>query len=270
MDEKGPEIRSIRDAIDLAFNPPINKDQLEKYAREEKDRFDQMGADAYFDDIARKKILQEQEEEILRKGREFLHARVDIAEHRSVHDELTGLPNRAFLEEVYPKLLAQAERYKHPLTELGLDLDDMKKINDEFGHRAGDAFLVEVAGVLEKALRGSDLAARVGGDEFRIVLPETDEEEGRKVAERIREEINSIEFLDKVRVRGPFNISNAFTVSIGIADYNPKLQGANTKTLRDRADVALYNSKRDAEGNRLKNRVTVYKEGMTIPPGARK
>lgn len=101
----------------------------------------------------------------------------------SMHDQLTGLYNRAFFEEEM-KRLDRGRSY--PITMLSADLDDLKLVNDSMGHDAGDKLLVKAANILKKSVRGSDILARVGGDEFTVILPRTDPETGEEIAARIR------------------------------------------------------------------------------------
>ncbi len=102
----------------------------------------------------------------------------------SMHDQLTGLYNRAFFEEELSRL-SQSREY--PIALITADLDDLKLINDSLGHNAGDLLLKAVAGILRKSIRGEDILARVGGDEFAVILSKTDEAEAEKIAARIRE-----------------------------------------------------------------------------------
>jgi diguanylate cyclase (GGDEF)-like protein len=121
----------------------------------------------------------------------YLRQRVILEEWSSRHDELTGLPNtRAFLERAEVEL-ARARRYGGPLTAAYIDLDNFKAINDQCGHRAGDATLRVVASLLQRSARASDMTARIGGDEFVVLMPETDGEGARALLERLRIELES-------------------------------------------------------------------------------
>ncbi len=103
-------------------------------------------------------------------------------ERLSREDSLTGVANRRAWDEALIRASAEAERTGRPLSVLLLDIDRFKHINDEFGHRRGDEVLQEVAGCLAKRIREADLLARVGGDEFAVLCPDTGPEESRHLA----------------------------------------------------------------------------------------
>jgi len=104
----------------------------------------------------------------------------------SLHDSLTGLYNRAYFESELARL--EGSRY-YPITIISADLDGLKLINDTLGHKEGDRFLIAGAAVLKNALRSSDILARVGGDEFALILPQTDRSAGEEIIQRIRERV---------------------------------------------------------------------------------
>lgn len=108
-------------------------------------------------------------------------------------DELTGLNNRRHFEQLFLTEIDRSKRYEHPLSLLMLDIDHFKQINDTYGHIVGDEALKEVAHTLNRSLRATDISARLGGEEFCVLLPETNELEARQVAERILEEIRKLE-----------------------------------------------------------------------------
>lgn len=107
-------------------------------------------------------------------------------EYLSLHDQLTGLYNRAFFEEELNRLSGARE---YPITMISADLDDLKLINDTMGHQKGDQMLQAAAEVLKQSLRSSDILARVGGDEFMGILPRTDKKVGEDIIERIKEHV---------------------------------------------------------------------------------
>jgi diguanylate cyclase (GGDEF)-like protein len=145
-------------------------------------------------------------------------------------DPLTGLYNRRFAEQRLAAEVARSERKGHPLTVLTLDLNNFKEINDTFGHPAGDQVLQEFAARLNKVIRGSDLAVRLGGDEFLVVLPECTLDQLKLVLDRLR----SFE-LDWQGHKIPV------TFSAGWKDYE---MGDRPEEMLARADQALYTSKR--------------------------
>ena len=146
-------------------------------------------------------------------------------------DPLTGLHNRRYAQDRLVAEMARAQRQKSSLTVLMIDLDDLKRINDRWGHGAGDAVLKAFGARLDKAIRGSDLAVRIGGDEFLIILPECDRSQVQFVLERLSE--LEVQFESQ-------NIS--FRFSVGSADYQP---GETPEQLLKRADDALYVEKQN-------------------------
>ncbi|MGQ4879104.1 putative bifunctional diguanylate cyclase/phosphodiesterase [Billgrantia sp. LNSP4103-1] len=166
------------------------------------------------------------------------HAR--RAEYLAFHDNLTGLPNRAFFSHLLTKHMQQARRYDKPLALLFLDLDRFKAINDSLGHDAGDELLQEVSRRLGQAVRESDTVARLGGDEFVILLPETSR------PSQITQVANKI----LAAVGTPFTLVGQefrITVSIGIARY--PADGEDEQTLMKHADVAMYHAKEEGKNN---------------------
>ena len=127
----------------------------------------------------------------------------------SLHDSLTGLYNRAYFESELARL--EGSRY-YPITIISADLDGLKLINDTLGHKAGDLFLVAGAAVLKKALRSSDIIARVGGDEFALILPQTDRFAGEEIIQRIYERVQAYNRQNKGM---PLSISVGLAISEG-------------------------------------------------------
>ncbi len=163
---------------------------------------------------------------------------------KSIQDSLTGLANRRHMEEILQRQFYRMLRYNTPCSLIMLDVDHFKKFNDTYGHDMGDFVLKELGGYLKKNSRGEDLACRYGGEEFIIILVDTDIDQARKKAERLREDIAqviSIPYLsDKLHV----------TVSIGVATC-PQ-HGQNSAELLKAADTALYQAKKNG-----RNRVEV-------------
>ena len=120
--------------------------------------------------------------------RDFTKALLRVFRHGSgvvFRDSLTGLYNRQFFTEVAEKEIARARRHKRPLALAFFDIDNFKRINDTRGHQAGDELLQQIAGAILENCRNSDLAARWGGDEFVILLPETSQAGAQLLADRI-------------------------------------------------------------------------------------
>ena len=176
-----------------------------------------------------------------RLKREIKNAQEKIA-MMSIRDELTGLYNRRYFNEVVEKEVSRAMRYQTDLVLCMIDLDYFKKINDTYGHLAGDMTLSEIAGMLKKCVRESDLCCRYGGEEFTVIMTNTDTNGAEKVSERFRKMVAHRLF--------QYNSSKFHcTVSVGIAAYKPELKQSSTELL-EAADYALYKAK--AQGrNRL-------------------
>lgn len=156
-------------------------------------------------------------------------------------DPLTGLANRRVFEDRICSMMDSAQRYGHSLSMISMDLDYFKEVNDNFGHQRGDDVLKAVAGVLRKCVRTTDLLVRMGGDEFLIVLDNTDRNSARMLAERLCEKVEGLD----VKV----SENKKLGVSIGLTQLE------NKESLRDwleRTDDILYHAK--AEG---KSRVAV-------------
>ena len=183
----------------------------------------------------------------IRKKRytERLRDSVQLSIEAAVTDPLTGLYNRRYMETHVGTLVDQAAARNKPLSVLVLDIDYFKSINDTYGHDAGDDVLQDFAIRIRKSIRGIDLACRYGGEEFVVVMPETDMAVATMVAERLRRRIASEPFPIQ---KGTRTID--VTISIGIAALAPDDDAA---AVIKRADQALYRAKRDG-----RNRVVPY------------
>ncbi|MGK2850434.1 MAG: GAF domain-containing protein [Candidatus Limnocylindrales bacterium] len=151
-------------------------------------------------------------------------------------DPLTGFYNHRFLHERLGEEVVRSQRGRRPLSVLMLDLDDFKLVNDTFGHLFGDRVLTWTAELIRSSLRASDIPARYGGDEFAVILPETDADEARVVADRILEAFRDRPFVGEQR--GPVPIA----ASIGVATF--PADGRTGTELIAAADAALYIVKR--------------------------
>lgn len=167
--------------------------------------------------------------------------------YQSMRDPLTGLYNRRYLEDFLLKQIHQSERTKSPISLLMLDLDHFKKINDTYGHDAGDVALKELGKILQEDIRVGDIAARYGGEEFIVAFYNTDEKTIKTRAESIREAVSRLQVKYGAQPVGPI------TVSIGVAVY--PTDGRNTNELIESADKALYFAKTNG-----KNRIVLYSE----------
>jgi len=176
-------------------------------------------------------------------GREILSFSKDISDRKRIeeqieylayHDEVTGLPNRALFNDRLTVALAQARRFNRIVSVMFLDLDHFKRINDTLGHRVGDLLLEGVGSRLRECVRMSDTVARIGGDEFTILLPELSHEEGAaRVAQKILEHLST-----RFTLEGHHVYCSA---SIGIAFLGK--DGDDAEALLKNADSAMYRAK---------------------------
>ncbi len=158
----------------------------------------------------------------------------EAAEQLARTDELTGLSNRRAFFEMGEKLFQRAQRFDDKLTLLMFDIDHFKKINDQYGHAAGDRVLQSLGGLLKQTSREIDVVGRLGGEEFALILPETDLAGATELAERLCQNISSL----LIRTA---NTSIKFTISIGIAELKARHKSLDDILLQ--ADKALYTAK---------------------------
>ncbi|MEA2428461.1 MAG: hypothetical protein QOF37_2089 [Thermoleophilaceae bacterium] len=172
----------------------------------------------------------------------------------AVTDALTGLANRRGFQELIETELERARRSGQPLSLVIGDLDHFKALNDRFGHAAGDRALEQLALILDTAKRRIDTAARIGGEEFAVVLPDSDQHAAYILAERMRREVRETFMYE------PYEL----TISLGVATFPP--HGSTVETLLAHADEALYAAK--ALG---RDRTVLYREDLddsvAAPPG---
>lgn len=188
--------------------------------------------------LARISLVEANEEleERVQERTKALEAREAEMELLATHDPLTGLFNRRALESRVLEEVNRVNRYGHPLSVLMLDIDFFKKINDGFGHIAGDIVLVELARLLQRTLRNTDVIARYGGEEFVILLPMTGKREATQLAERLCQIVaeHDVDTGNGQIVR--------ITVSIGVAAIETK-GNSRWDVLIDAADRAMYEAK---------------------------
>ena len=163
----------------------------------------------------------------------------------SITDALTKLYNRRYFENVSEREFLRAVRYKTPLTFAVIDIDFFKKINDTYGHQCGDMILKEVAYVINESFRKTDYVFRYGGEEFVVILTDTDENSALCPIERLRERVEKSEFdFDGQKVKA--------TISVGFS--SDTLNSENAYDLFGRADKALYVAKENG-----RNQVRIYR-----------
>ncbi|HJY29450.1 MAG TPA: diguanylate cyclase [Pyrinomonadaceae bacterium] len=160
-------------------------------------------------------------------------AYLDVCEEAAFTDHLSGLANRRRFERQLEREVGRVERFGHPFTLLMLDIDSFKNLNDSFGHDAGDDAIRRLSKVLREGTRGIDLAARIGGEEFAVLLVETGKEGGLEVAERLRAAIKALELPQAGHI----------SASFGVAECPRDAQTA--ADILKAADVALYEAKRN-------------------------
>jgi diguanylate cyclase (GGDEF)-like protein len=177
-------------------------------------------------------IRLKRERDQLRASAEAAKASAEMAHEQAVTDALTGLLNRYGLQRTLQHEQAEARRYQRPLSCVLIDLDHFKTVNDTYGHAAGDIALQQIAGILTKAVRGSDMVFRYGGEEFLVLLPETNLEGAMALAEKIR-------LAADAQLFGGGHIF-PLTLSAGVASLFDHESGHD---MIARADMALYNAK---------------------------
>jgi diguanylate cyclase (GGDEF)-like protein len=165
-----------------------------------------------------------------------MHGYAEKQRQEAVLDPLTGIYNRRLLDDRLSGEMARSERHNCPLTVVAFDLDGFKPINDQYGHAAGDLVLKSFADRLKRITRGSDVAARTGGDEFLLILPDCRPNQVERVLDRLK------------GVRVPVgNNDLSFGFSVGCAEYQP---GEAIRDLLERADQELYRDKRARRAQR--------------------
>ena len=168
----------------------------------------------------------------------------DLLRLLSETDEMTSLKNKRSFNETLSREIKKAARYSRKFSILLIDADNLKEVNDGFGHGAGDQLIKVLANTMKESLRTSDVVARIGGDEFVVLLPEADRKHALEAGERIRSSTANTSFdRDGQRVD--------MTVSIGIASFPD--DGESLEEIMENADRALYKSKKTG-----RNRVTPY------------
>lgn len=190
------------------------------------------------------------QQHVLKLLRNQIRPRIDNLYELAVLDPLTGLYNRRFVEDRLRSEIARAKRHSEPLMVLASDLDDLKQINDRLGHAAGDLVLTELAHRIRKAVRGSDFAVRMGGDEFLVLLPGCPPEKVKVVLSRL----------------APFEMDFGgekigVSSSAGYAQYQP---GDTVEQLLGRADRALYAAKAARRVRALESHQVTSNEGTLL------
>ena len=158
-------------------------------------------------------------------------------------DGLTGLYNRRYFFELAVREFNMSARYQHKLTIILFDVDGFKQANDTFGHDLGDRILAQIAQVAAAQIRDVDILARYGGDEFIILLPQTDTKQAFLVAERIRENVSTIS------METGNNVPLSVTLSMGVAELQTSPQDKSIEEVIRHADQALYKAKKNGRNH---------------------
>lgn len=154
----------------------------------------------------------------------------------ATHDEKTGLYNNKFFETILDMEIEKAKRGQEKLSMIITDIDFFKKINDTYGHMKGDEILKCLAQIIKKQIRKSDIATRFGGDEFIILLPETDQKKAISISNRLKQAVSSNQLLKKYNLH----------MSYGVTEYK---KNDTKRKFKERADKALYQAKNTGRGS---------------------
>lgn len=176
--------------------------------------------------------------------------RMALLEEESITDPLLGIYNRRYMDRRLATEIGRAKRYGLPLSVLMVDIDHFKKVNDVYGHQAGDLVLGYVGELILGVIRDADIAARYGGEEIVIIAPDSTAKAGRELAERLRNNIGSHELVLSSESRAKQAVR--VFVSIGVAELDE--QTSTAQQLIENADAALYEAKETG-----RNRVKTYK-----------
>jgi two-component system cell cycle response regulator len=207
----------------------------------------EMGVNDYLTRPVDKNELTARVRTQLRKKRyqDRLRHNVQLSLEMAITDQLTGLHNRRYMARHLDSLISNAQKSNKPLAFLIMDIDHFKSVNDTHGHDIGDEVLREFANRISANIRGIDLACRYGGEEFVVVMPDTDVDFAYTIAERLRQGVETTPF-EISRMPGSLKV----TISIGIA---ASLGGDdNAEKLLHRADQALYRAKREGRNRVIK------------------
>lgn len=178
------------------------------------------------------------------------HRKAEAYQRMSLTDPLTGLPNRRYLADRLFEEVERSKRYSTPMSFMIIDVDRFKEYNDFYGHTNADRVLVKTAQILRSSIRAIDMSARFAGDEFCIVLPETDLHASARIAERLRHAVSEAEFQSE---QG--DVMRRVTLSIGVSSFSPSRQ--SPLEIIEAADRALYQAKM-----RGRNCVSIYEDAI--------
>jgi len=237
--------------LEIATNIKDVTEGVEKKLEESSSEYDNSikNLDSYADrvdenimnELERIKCINQSLKDELEAARRVLEKQKSAIENireLSLRDQLTGLYLRRHMKDVLDDLLYNFNRYKKVFSVIMMDLDNFKDINDTYGHLAGDEVLKTVASILKRYTRQSDISFRYGGDEFIVLLPETQLEDALVVAEKIRKKISSVKFKKN-------EVEFTCSVSLGVTQVK---EGDSIESILERVDEALYKTKRTSKG----------------------
>jgi diguanylate cyclase (GGDEF)-like protein len=176
----------------------------------------------------------------------------DLQESLAVTDPLTGVANARFLRATAVTELERSRRYGHPLSLMYIDIDDFKGVNDRFGHEEGDRVLMRMASLAQDSIRSIDVLARVGGDEFVVLMPETGSRDARATAQRFSGALGGVQTSD----------GGAVSCSVGLVTYREVPR--TVEELLSGGDAVMYKAK--SAGKNLVRQATVEKESAAVRP----
>ncbi len=246
----GDQIKKTIDDVNIAvnsakqyavkYNKNLNNVSKELKSDKTKDEIDNLLSNVMSDTnnmIDHSKHLEKMLEHSNREM-ENMRRDLEIARKEAITDPLTGLGNRkAFDQELQNLINLSNENSSHTFSMILLDIDHFKKFNDKFGHQIGDQVLRLIARTLKDSVKGRDLAVRYGGEEFAILLPETNMQGALKVAEILRQEVETKELINRATGKKIAKI----TFSAGVAEY---INGENVDNFISRVDKSLYDAKK--------------------------
>lgn len=242
LDRRFPDV----DGVDLCREIKANPDFMSRYVimltgeNEESHKIE--GLDLGADDYVTKPFRPPELLARIRAAKRIVDLQKDLMvknkrlEQLSITDGLTQLYNHRYFQDEFARAFEQATRYERPLSVVIFDIDFFKKVNDTFGHAAGDQVLREVSRLFTESIRATDLAARYGGEEFAVLMPETTLEDAILFGEKVRKLVESTAVMTETGEVNP-------TISVGVAN-TPYTKVRSTRQLIECADKALYRAKR--------------------------
>jgi two-component system cell cycle response regulator len=243
LDRRLPDVDGAIIGHELKSNPEFRNRYIIMLTGEDEQRDKVEGLDLGADDYVTKPFHHQELLARIRAGKRIVDLQKELLESNkrlellSITDGLTSLFNHRHFQDELARAFEESERYQRPLSLAVIDIDFFKKVNDVYGHAAGDEVLKRVSRIFMESIRSSDFAARYGGEEFAVIMPETDLEDAIQFAEKIR---SMVEAAPVPTSAGEISV----TVSIGVATV-PRSKIRTAKGVIQAADKALYRAKRN-------------------------